>query len=154
MVDVAQHSAKGVVPRQDIAARQEISADYVAQLFGQLQAAGLVEGAKGPGGGYRLTRDATTITAGDIVRVVEGPIAVVEYTLRGPDEELSCHRMDRCVAPVLWQRLTEAISGILDSITLQDLADQAQQFVQPEAEQITPQEDGEPILLTSERDPQ
>jgi Rrf2 family protein len=133
MVDVAQHSAKGAVPRQDIAARQEISADYVAQLFKHLQAAGLVEGVKGPGGGYRLTRDATTITAGDIVQVVEGPIAVVECTLYGPDEELACHRMDRCVAHVLWQQLTEAVSGILDSITLQDLADQAQQFVQPEA---------------------
>jgi Rrf2 family protein len=139
MIDVAQHSANGPVPRQYIAARQEISADYVAQLFRQLQAAGLVEGVKGPGGGYRLTRDATTITAGDIVQAVEGPIAVVECVLYGPDEELSCHRMDRCVAHLLWQRLTEAVSGILDSITLQDLADQAQQFVQPETEQTTPQ---------------
>jgi Rrf2 family cysteine metabolism transcriptional repressor len=133
MVDVAQHSANGPVPRQDIAARQEISADYVAQLFRQLKAAGLVEGVKGPGGGYRLTRDATTVTAGDIVRVVEGPIALVECILYGPDEELSCHRMDRCVAHLLWQRLTEAISGVLDSVTLQDLADQAQQLVPEEA---------------------
>ena len=83
MVDVAQHSANEPVPRQEIAARQEISADYVAQLFGQLQAAGLVEGVKGPGGGYRLTRDATAITAGDVVRAVEGPIAVVECVLYG-----------------------------------------------------------------------
>lgn len=133
MVDVTQHSANGPVPRQDIAARQEISADYVAQLFRQLQAAGLVEGVKGPGGGYRLARDATAITAGDIVRVVEGPIAVVQCTLYGPDEEPSCHRLDHCVAHVLWQRLTEAISGILDSVTLHDLADEAQQLLLEEA---------------------
>ncbi len=136
MVDVAQNSANGPVPRQGIAVRQEISADYVAQLFRQLQAAGLVEGVKGPGGGYRLTRDAAAITAGDIVQAVEGPIAVVECILYGPDEELSCHRVDRCVAHLLWQRLTEAISGILDSVTLHDLADEAQQLLMEEEQQL------------------
>jgi Rrf2 family cysteine metabolism transcriptional repressor len=106
-----------------------MSADYLAQLFRHLQSADLVEGVKGPGGGYRLTRDATTITAGDIVRAVEGPIAVVQCILYSPGEELSCDRVDRCVAHLLWQRLTEAITGILDSVTLQDLADQARRLV-------------------------
>jgi Rrf2 family protein len=144
MVDVAQHSDNEPVARQGIAERQEISADYVAQLFRQLQAAGLVEGVKGPGGGYRLTRDAETITAGDIVRAVEGPIAVVECILYGPDEQLSCHRVDRCVAHLLWHRLTEAISGILDSVTLQELADQAQQLIEGETEKA-------PMVATGHR---
>ena len=52
MVDVALHNDGGPVLRRDIAARQEISVDYAAQLFRRLRAAGLVEGVKGPGGGY------------------------------------------------------------------------------------------------------
>jgi Rrf2 family transcriptional regulator, cysteine metabolism repressor len=133
MVDIAQHSGSGPVARQDIARRQEISMDYVAQLFKLLQAANLAEGVKGPGGGYRLTRDAAAITAADIVRAVEGPIAVVDCILYGPDEHLACHRVDRCVAHLLWQRLTVAITGILDSVTLKDLCEEAQQLTQAEA---------------------
>jgi Rrf2 family cysteine metabolism transcriptional repressor len=128
MLDLAQHETDAPVLRQEIAERQGLSAAYVAQLFRHLQAAGLVEGVKGPGGGYRLARSAATITAGDIVRAVEGPIAVVECILYGPDEQASCYRLDRCVAHVLWKRLTEAVSGILDTVTLKDLAEQAQQL--------------------------
>jgi Rrf2 family iron-sulfur cluster assembly transcriptional regulator len=76
-VDLALHAGGGPVSRRDIAARQGISADYVAQLFRQLRKVGLVEGVKGPGGGYRLVRDAATIGAGDGVRAVEGAIAVM-----------------------------------------------------------------------------
>jgi Rrf2 family cysteine metabolism transcriptional repressor len=133
MVDLAQHGDGGPVLRQEIARRQEISADYVAQLFRHLEAAGLVKGVKGPGGGYRLAGDAARITAGDVIRAVEGPIAAVECILYGPGEELACHRVDGCAAHLLWHRLTEAISEILDSVTLQDLADQALQLAQGEA---------------------
>ena len=128
MVDLAQHGDDAPVSRQEVAERQEISADYMAQLFRHLQAAGMVEGVKGPGGGYRLTRDTVAITAGDIVRATEGPIAAVDCILYGPGEPGSCHRVERCVAHVLWQRLSDAISGILDSVTLKDLCDQAQRF--------------------------
>jgi Rrf2 family cysteine metabolism transcriptional repressor len=125
MVDVAQHSGNGPVSRQDIAERQEISADYVAQLFRHLQLAGLVEGVKGPGGGYRLARDARLIRAGDVVRVVEGPVAVVHCTLPCPDEGPSCQRVDRCVTHLLWKRVSEEVTQVLDSVTLADLADEA-----------------------------
>jgi len=63
--------------RQDIAERPAISADYVAQLFRHLRKAELVKGIKGPGGGYRLIQGPATITAGHVLRAVEGPVAVV-----------------------------------------------------------------------------
>jgi Rrf2 family protein len=127
MVDLAQHSDGRPVPRQEIAERQEISADYVAQLFRHLQSAGLVDGVKGPGGGYRLARDAATISAGDVVQAVEGPVAVVACVLAGPDGAPACNRVDRCATHLLWQRLSEAVAQVLDSVTLKDLADQARQ---------------------------
>ena len=125
ILDVAQYSGNGPVSRQDIAERQEISADYVAQLFRPLQSAGLVEGVKGPGGGYRLGRDAGLIRAGDVVRAVEGPVAVVHCTLPCPDEGPSCQRVDRCVTHLLWKRVSKAVTEVLDSVTLKDLADLA-----------------------------
>jgi Rrf2 family cysteine metabolism transcriptional repressor len=126
MVDLALHADEGPVLRQDIAERQEISADYVAQLFRRLHTAGLVEGVKGPGGGYRLARDAATIRAGDVVRAVEGPVAVVHCTLLG--DEPSCNRVDRCVTHLLWKRLSAVMTEFLDSVTLRDLCDDAQRL--------------------------
>jgi Rrf2 family protein len=126
MLDVAQHSGDGPVPRQEIAERQEISADYVAQLFRQLQAAVLAEGVKGPGGGYRLAREAARITVGEVIEAVEGPVALVGCVLPVSHEEPACDRVDRCVTHLLWKQLSAAMMDILHSVTLQDLADRAQ----------------------------
>ena len=128
MVDLAQHGDNGPVARQDISERQGISADYIAQLFRRLQAAGLAEGVKGPGGGYRLVRDPSLIHAGDVVRALEGPVAVVHCTLPCPDEGPGCRRVDRCVTHLLWNQVSEAVSEVLDSVTLRDLADQAEEL--------------------------
>jgi Rrf2 family cysteine metabolism transcriptional repressor len=125
MIDLAQHDSQGPVARQDIADRQEISADYLAQLFMSLQAAGLVEGVKGPGGGYRLARDPAQIRAGDVFRAVEGPVAVVHCTMPCQDEGPACTRVDRCVTHPLWNRVSDAVTEVLDSVTLKTLADEA-----------------------------
>jgi Rrf2 family iron-sulfur cluster assembly transcriptional regulator len=126
MVDLALHADGEPVLRQDIAERQDISADYVAQLFRKLHTAGLVEGVKGPGGGYLLARDAADITAGDVVYAVEGPVAVVHCAL--PDDESACNRADRCVTHLVWKQLSAVMTEFLDSITLQDLCDEARQL--------------------------
>ena len=125
MVDLAQHGDEGPVSRQDLSERQEISADYVAQLFRHLQSAGLVEGVKGPGGGYQLIRDPSLIRAGDVVRAVEGPVAVVHCALPCPDEGPACRRIDHCATHHLWKRVSDAVTEVLDSVTLTELADEA-----------------------------
>jgi len=125
MVDLALHADGEPVLRQDIADRQNISADYVAQLFRPLHKAGLVEGVKGPGGGYRLARGVAEITANDVIRAVEGPVAVVHCTL--PDDD-SCDRAAGCTTHLLWSRLSAVMTEFLDSVTLQDLCDEARQL--------------------------
>ena len=119
MVDLALHAGAGPVSRQDIAGRQGISADYVAQIFGALGEAGLVESVRGRSGGYRLTGDPATITAGDVVRAVEGPVAAVHCAL--PGDEPACERIGDCAAHPLWARLTQAMNELLDAVTLRDL---------------------------------
>ena len=126
MIDLALHVDQGPVLRQEIAQRQEISADYVAQLFRSLHEAGLVKGVKGPGGGYTLARDPATITALDIIQAVEGPVAVVQCVL--PEEEPACNRVDRCVTYLLWKRLSAMISDALGAVTLQDLCNEARRL--------------------------
>ena len=126
MVDLALHSDDDPVARRDIAERQGISADYVAQLFRQLGEADLLEGVKGPGGGYRLARDATEIRAGDVVRAVEGPLALVHCVVQ--EDEIPCKRVDRCATHLLWKRLSQVMTEFLDSVTLQDLCDEARKL--------------------------
>lgn len=126
MVDVAQHADGNPVPRHGIAERQDISADYVAQLFRDLAEAGLVEGVKGPGGGYRLTRAAGGITAREVVEAVEGPLALAECVI--PERNPPCTRIDRCATHLLWKHLSEGITEMLNSVTLEDLSREANCF--------------------------
>lgn len=125
LLDLALHTDQGPVLRQEIAARQEISADYVAQLFQPLCAVGLVKGVKGPGGGYLLARDPATIRVGDVIRAVEGPIAAVRCVVLSPP---TCRRAASCTTRMLWVRLSEAVAQFLDAITLKELCDQARQL--------------------------
>jgi Rrf2 family protein len=119
MLDVALHYHDGAASRQDIAARQAISAEYIAQLTRRLSKAGLLETSMGPGGGYSLSHPAQEIHLGEIFRAAEGPVAAVACVLL--DEETACSRAESCAARVIWSRLTRLIEDYLDSVTLADL---------------------------------
>ncbi len=124
MVDLARRFGNGPIARQDIAARQDISADYVAQLFRPLQDAGLVEGVKGPGGGYRLTRAPGEIRVRDVVEALEGPVALAPC-VEGYLDSGGCPRAALCATRGFWERLSTAIRELLDITTLQDLSSEA-----------------------------
>jgi Rrf2 family cysteine metabolism transcriptional repressor len=126
MIDLALHANEGPVPRSDIAERQEVSAHYIEQLFVKLRRAGFIESVRGPGGGYMLAQSADQIKAGDIIRTVEGPIALV-YCV-APQQEAACPRADGCVTHLLWKRLSDKVAEVLDSVTLKDLCDQAREL--------------------------
>ena len=119
MVDLARHEGEGPILRQEIADRQEISADYLAQLFVKLRRAGLVNSVMGPGGGYVLAQPASEIRAGDVLRAVEEPLSLTQCLQEG--QERSCPRAARCVTRVLWQRMGHAMIEVLDSVTLAEL---------------------------------
>jgi Rrf2 family protein len=126
MVDLALHSEGGPVRRVDIAARQEVSTHYIEQLFVKLRKAGLIRSVRGPGGGYLLAQGPADVTVGDIIRVVEGPIALVHCVGHEPDS--SCPRADACVTHLLWRRLSDRVAAVLDAATLQDLCDEAREL--------------------------
>ena len=75
LIDIGQHSGGEPVSLAEIAERQDISQEYLEQLFGKLRRAGLVESARGPGGGYRLARGMNEIPVADIVLAVDEELA-------------------------------------------------------------------------------
>lgn len=119
MLDLALNQ-KGDEPVQikEIAARQDISNKYLEQIISILNKAGYVRSIRGPQGGYLLARKPEEYTVGMILRLTEGsmaPVSCLEF------EENNCNRKDGCVTLLLWQKLDEAIRGVIDSVTLADL---------------------------------
>jgi Rrf2 family cysteine metabolism transcriptional repressor len=110
MMDLAKRFGQGPVPLKSVAERHGLSEHYLEQLIAPLRNAGLVRSVRGAYGGYKLAKDPEEITAGDIIRVLEGPINLVEYT----EEDDPARRN-------LWKRVRDAIVKELDSTTLASL---------------------------------
>lgn len=119
MLDIALNDAKTPVRIKDIAERQQISDKYLEQIVSSLNKAGFVKSLRGPQGGYRLTKKPEEYTVGMILRLIEGSLAPVACCL--DDDINNCTRADRCPTLILWEKLYDAISEVVDNITLADL---------------------------------
>lgn len=121
MADLSVHGGAGVVRLQEIAARQAISQPYLEQLFARLKRAGLVEGVRGPNGGYRLSRPPAEVSVADIIAAVDETIATNACRAGGP---IGCTgRKERCLTHNLWAALGHRIRDFLDDVTLADIAE-------------------------------
>ena len=119
MLDLAAHQGDGYVALKDIAQRQEISKKYLEQIVAPLSKAGLVESGRGSQGGYRLSRPAAQITAGDILRAVEGEIVPVPCLATSAE---SCPHRAQCETLGFWEGLNQVINQYIDSATLEKLS--------------------------------
>ena len=119
MLDLALYGNGTCISLRDISARQNVSVKYLEQIVVILARAGFVKSVRGPQGGYRLARPPKDYTAGEILRLIEGSLAPVPCL---EDDTNSCPRSAECATVVLWSRLNQAISGVVDGMTLEDLA--------------------------------
>ena len=119
MLDLALYGNGTCISLRDISARQNVSVKYLEQIVVILARAGFVKSVRGPQGGYRLARPPKDYTAGEILRLSEGSLAPVPCL---EDDTNSCPRSAECATVVLWSRLNQAISGVVDGMTLEDLA--------------------------------
>lgn len=122
LFDLALHSGDEAIALKSVAQRENISEKYLEHLFASLKKSGLIQSVRGAQGGYRLARPPEEITLGDIIRVLEGPIAPTDCVLDGGGND--CDRSDRCVMRSIWCRVRDEINGILDSITLADIVEE------------------------------
>ncbi|WP_416149234.1 cysteine metabolism transcriptional regulator CymR [Salipaludibacillus sp. HK11] len=111
MIALAKKDGEGPTSLKSIAKDHNLSEHYLEQLIAPLRNATLVKSVRGAYGGYMLAKNATEITAGDIIRVLEGPITPVEII----DDEEPAKRD-------LWIKIRDAVKNVLDSTTLDDLA--------------------------------
>ncbi len=124
MIDLAEHRSEGYVPLKETADRQEISEKYLESILKVLVKNKMLEGLRGKGGGYRLTKSPDQYTAGSILRLTEVSLAPVSCL--EPDRP-ACPRMAICQTLPMWQGLNKLINDYLDGITLADLMQQTQQ---------------------------
>ena len=122
MADMAQqekNGASGPVSLADISERQEITVNYLEQIFGDLRRAGLVESRRGKMGGYLLAAPLDAIRIGDVIRAVDEPVDVT----RCKDATGCLKKSGRCLTHDLWAHLGGTIHAFLNSISLDDLVD-------------------------------
>jgi Rrf2 family protein len=118
MIDIAEHNTGEYIPLRDIAQRQEISDQYLENILPSLTKAGFLDGLRGKGGGYRLSRPADTYTVGSILKLVEGVIAPVSCLKSQPNR---CPRALHCRTLPMWEDLQKKIDAYFDGITIADL---------------------------------
>ncbi len=116
MLDLAFHCKDTPVTLTDIASRQTISLSYLEQLFAKLRKSGIVVGVRGPGGGYKLNRDAAEISVADVISAVD---EVVDSTKCGGQG--NCQDNEACLTHDLWMGLSHQIRSYLSGINLKDL---------------------------------
>lgn len=116
MLDLALNENRGPIRLAAISERQGISLSYLEQLFSHLRRQELVRSVRGPGGGYRLQRDAAQISIAEVIAAVNEDTDATRCGGKG-----DCHEGDTCLTHHLWMDLSDRIRDFLSNITLADL---------------------------------
>lgn len=122
LFELAMYEGSGPVSLKSIAERQGLSEHYLEQLAAPLRKAGLITSVRGAQGGYVLSRSSHQITVGDVIRVLEGPIGFTDCSVEG-DDGPDCAAS--CAVHGVWEKVTQQIVSVIDSISLADLVEQA-----------------------------
>ncbi|HBG46519.1 MAG TPA: transcriptional regulator [Deltaproteobacteria bacterium] len=122
MVNLACHSGERPVTLKGISAEEGISLSYLEQLFVKLRKGRIVKSVRGPGGGYVLAKDASLISVGEIIAVVEEPLNPVACL---DEDSAGCDRATRCTTQRVWKCLAEKIAEFLNSVSIDDLSREA-----------------------------
>jgi Rrf2 family transcriptional regulator, cysteine metabolism repressor len=122
MVRLALHYRAGPVPLPEIARQEDISLQFLEQIFLTLRRAGLIESVRGARGGYALAKPPGEIPIGDIIEALEGPIAPVECLVEPEGEgHRACRRQQGCLTRGIWEKLRDRMQEVLEDISLEDM---------------------------------
>ncbi|MDP4093742.1 MAG: Rrf2 family transcriptional regulator [Bacillota bacterium] len=125
MVDLAVNSSSDYTALNEIAERQDVSENYLEQVFATLRKAGLVKSIKGAQGGYALADAPSKITVGNVLRVLEGDLSIVENI---EEKRKSENLIEQCITDKVWETVNGSINKVVDSITLENLAEEYKQL--------------------------
>jgi Rrf2 family protein len=114
LIDLAEHADEDHIALASAAERQGISVRYLEQVAVILRRAGFIRSVKGASGGYALAQPPADIIIGDVLRVLEGDMLVVDPPVAGVRET----KLQRCIRITVYERLNERITGVIDRETL------------------------------------
>jgi Rrf2 family iron-sulfur cluster assembly transcriptional regulator len=118
-------------PIKHIAAEEDISPEFLEQIFFKLKKAGIIGSVRGPGGGFVMDRDPATVTVKDIFVAVDEGLDLTPCTAcTATDGEDPCDRMDRCLVYSVWQEASDHIINYFDSITLKSILEKNQDKIE------------------------
>lgn len=118
MLDLAIQDNGEFIPLKQVGERQDVSLKYLEQIINILVRAGYVKGVRGSKGGYKLSSSPESYTVGMILRLTEGSLAPVACL---EDDINTCPRCEDCMTLPVWKKLSAAINGVVDNITLADI---------------------------------
>ncbi len=143
MLDLALHYTNGPITLADISKRQGISLSYLEQLFSRLRKNGLVDSARGPGGGYKLSRPAGEVCVADVITAVDEKVDAMRCGGKG-----DCQDGGSCLTHELWCELSNQIYDFLKSITLGDLVERK------EVRNVAARQDRHSQIIEEKKQPQ
>ena len=116
IIDLILHSHGENVPLITIAERQNISKNYLEQVFSSLRKAGIVSSIKGAQGGYFLAKDPSDISVGDVLRILEGDLSLAVL-----DSETKENQIEKCIYKNVWTEIDKKVNEVINNISLEDL---------------------------------
>ena len=125
ILDLAIHETDGAIAISAISERTGITVNYLEQLIAKLKKANLVISIRGAQGGYKLAKDTTDISVGEILRALEGDLAPVDCI---SSQDSSCESSNLCVTKLVWQRINDSINSAVDSLMLSELVEESKKL--------------------------
>ncbi len=116
MIDIAKHDENEYVSIKSISERQNISNKYLEQIISKLSKSGLLKTSRGHTGGYKLSKESSEYTVGEILRVAEGNLNIIDCI-----KDYDCPRKNICSAINFWRGMDTIINEYADSYTLEEL---------------------------------
>ncbi len=134
MFELAKSHCEEPLSIKQISAAQGLSEQYLEQIFSKLKCAGLVISTRGAGGGYRLGAKPKDISVGSVLVALEGELSPADCV--GGDA--SCENMELCTTHIIWQRIYDGFTRVVDSISLQDMVDDYERLTKekPQAKDV------------------
>ncbi len=122
MLDLATNKDDNYISLNEISNRQKISLKYLEAIIRMLNKAGYVNSLRGVKGGYQLARDPKDYSVGEIIRLTENGLALVNCD--GYGEDCTCERASQCLTMPIWKNLDNIINSYLDNLSLLDVLNQ------------------------------
>lgn len=120
---VAAEAGRSLLQVSKLAESEQLPIKFLEQILQDLKDAGLVVSARGKFGGYRLAKRPREITIGEVVRLIDGPLAPIGCVSQSAYEKCSCPDEEHCGLRMLMLDVRNAIAGILDRYTLADVVE-------------------------------